>query len=578
MIKQDELKLIFDRCGADIERFVQVVRAKYDTKKSSLANVFTIARNLGIRIILSDFEEDAAQLITNNPGEKAYLVLQYDSNIERLRLNAAIMIYHLFAKNTGLDETIYKNKSSTSLDMKEAKHFASVLLMPSRELLEVLFQHNEDGTFKYLNEHGMLPWENIHYIAAHFGVDFSTCAKRIYNLPHQIVGVRCKEDFDEYLSKTDQHNRTRQELIPDYALIQIEHKKDLIDCLHYVRQTEVNNDIKEEIATESTKQFASYEGVRQFEFLDNFIRLYNQQCSEETEEKKDELLREISEDQRIAIGNYIMLLEMSKNLNEGYNEELIDDIPNIYRQWSGKHLRTPETSMPVIKEAITLFQEKKITYAEALRRVSALKGMDMVLADKILEQFIAIDEELLRSMNRNLYRYALNITFRPGEFRNRPVEVNYEEDERGAKMEVSPVETVYRDSVEWCAKARDLVKRAEFLSPSKYVEELSKLVVEIWKIQPFRDGNKRVTKALTNYLLSYKDLPCVFTNNNNLTEKQMSALIELSKHTDGDWDVRQLTKYSDVVFDCICNSYPYFFDAERLYEKPLEEIRNYRRK
>ena len=123
MIKQEELKLIFERCQGNIETFVQVVRAKYDTKKSSLANVFTIARNLGVRIILADLGEDAAQLITNKDGEKAYIVLHYNSNIERLRLNAAIMIYHLFAKRTGIDETVVKNKDSNDEEMKKAKHF-----------------------------------------------------------------------------------------------------------------------------------------------------------------------------------------------------------------------------------------------------------------------------------------------------------------------------------------------------------------------------------------------------------------------------------------------------------------------
>lgn len=577
MINHDELRTIFNRCNCNFEIFAQVIRSKFDSKKSSLANVFTIARNMGVRIILSDFGEDAAQLITNEEGQKAYIVLQYDSNIERLRFNTACMLYELLAKQTSIPEEIYKHKESENF--KEAKRFASCLLMPSRELQDELFKHNEDGTFVYLNEHGMLSWENIHFIAAHFGVDFSTCAKRIYRLPHQIIGVRCDEDFYDCLEQTDQHNRTRAEQIPDYAFIQIEHKKDLIDCLHYVRQSDVNDDIRESIATESTKQFSSYEGVRQFEFLDRFIALYNRTGDAGVEEKKEEILRGISEDQRIAIGNYVMLTEMSKNLNAGYHQERIDNIPEVYRQWTCKAMKNPERLMPVIEDTIKEFQEKKITYAEALRRVSALKGMDEFVADKILEDFIAIDEELLRNMNKNLYMYALNITFRPGNFRTVNVQVNYEDyNENGPTMNVSPVVDVYRDTLAWCQRARELVKKAEGLTPSQYVEELSKLVVEIWKIQPFRDGNKRVTKALTNYLLSYKDLPCVFANNNNLTEKQMSALIELSKAENGNYDVKQLNSYNDVVFDCICNCYPYFFEADRLFEQPLEEIKSYRKK
>ena len=577
MINHDELRTIFNRCNGNLEIFAQVIRSRFDSKKSSLANVFTIARNMGVRIILSDFNEDAAHLITNEEGQKAYIVLQYDSNIERLRFNTACLLYELLAKQTEIPEEIVKHKESEKF--KEAKRFASCLLMPSRELQDELFKHNEDGSFTYLDEYGLLSWENIHFIAAHFGVDFSTCAKRIYRLPHQIKGVRCDEEFYEYLEQTDQHTRTRAEMIPDYAFIQIEHKKDLIDCLHYVRQAEVNDDIKEEIATESTKQFSSYEGVRQFEFLDKFVALYSKTGGEEFEEKKEEILRSISEEQRIAIGNYVMLSEMSRNLNEGYHQERIANIPEVYRQWTCKNMKNVETSMPVIETAIKEFQDKKITYAEALRRVSALKGMDEFVADKILEDFIAIDEDLLRNMNKNLYMYALNITFVPGEFRSRPVQVNYEDyNEQGPTMDVSEVVDVYRDTLAWCQKARTLVKKAEILTASQYVEELSKIVVEIWKIQPFRDGNKRVTKALTNYLLSYKDLPCVFANNNNLTEKQMAALIELSKASDGNYDVKQLNRYNDVVFDCICNCYPYFFEAERLYEQPLEEIKSYRKK
>ena len=577
MINHDELRTIFKRCNGNLEIFAQVIRSRYDSKKSSLANVFTIARNMGVRIILSDFGEDAAHLITNEEGQKAYIVLQYDSNIERLRFNTACLLYELLAKQTNIPEEIFKHKESEHF--KEAKRFASCLLMPSRELQDELFKHNEDGSFTYLNEFGLLSWENIHFIAAHFGVDFSTCAKRIYKLPHQIKGVRCDEDFYEYLEQTDQHNKTRAEMIPDYGFIQIEHKKVLIDCLHYVRQAEVNDDIREAIATESTKQFSSYEGVRQFEFLDRFIALYNRPGDASIEEKKEEILVSISEDQRIAIGNYVMLTEMSRNLNDGYHQERIDNIPEVYRQWACKAMKNPERLMPVIEQAIQEFQQKKITYAEALRRVSSLKGMDEFIADKILEDFIAIDEELLRDMNKNLYKYALNINFRPGNFRTVNVQVNYEDyNENGPTMDVSPVVDVYRDTLAWCQKARELVKRAEALTPSQYVEELSKLVVEIWKIQPFRDGNKRVTKALTNYLLSYKDLPCVFANNNNLTEKQMAALIELSKASDGNYDVKQLNSYNDVVFDCICNCYPYFFEADRLYEQPLEEIKNYRKK
>jgi fido (protein-threonine AMPylation protein) len=577
MINHNELRTIFNRCNGNLEIFAQVIRSRYDSKKSSLANVFTIARNMGVRIILSDFGEDAAQLITNEEGQKAYIVLQYDSNIERLRFNTACMLYELLAKQTEIPEDIFKHKES--INFKDAKKFASALLMPSRELQDELFKHNEDGSFTYLDEYGLLSWENIHFIAAHFGVDFSTCAKRIYRLPHQIKGVRCDEDFYEYLEQTDQHNRTRAEMIPDYAFIQIEHKKDLIDCLHYVRQAEVNDDIKEEIATESTRQFSSYEGVRQFEFLDKFVALYSKTGGEEFEEKKEEILRSISEEQRIAIGNYVMLSEMSRNLNDGYHQERIDRIPEVYRQWTCRNMKNVETSMPIIEDTIKEFQDKKITYAEAVRRVSALKGMDEFVADKILEDFIAIDEDLLRNMNKNLYMYALNITFIPGEFRSRPVQVNYEDyNEQGPTMDVSEVVDVYRDTLAWCQKARELVKRAEALTPSQYVEELSKIVVEIWKIQPFRDGNKRVTKALTNYLLSYKDLPCVFANNNNLTEKQMAALIELSKASDGNYDAKQLNRYNDVVFDCICNCYPYFFEADRLYEQPLEEIKSYRKK
>lgn len=569
MLKQKELKEIFERCSGNIELLAQVIKLKFDKPgNDSLSNIFTIARNMGVRVILSDYEEDKTQLITNNQNEKAYIALKYDENIERLRHNTATMLYYLLAKQTSVNEVIYK-PSENPLE-QQAKHFSSCLQMPSKELQMVIYERDENNKFKYLDEYGFLPWENILYIAARFGVDFSSCAKRIFKVTNNIKGINTKEELHKRLDNKKYYISKRKELIPNYDQIQIEFKRDLIDCIHYVKPSRINESIKQSMVKESAKQFGRQEGIKNFRFLNMFINVLDKKGTDSYEEKKKNLIEvKLTEEQRIAIGNYNMLMMLTKNLNENFNEAELDNIPYNYTQVTAR--RFPKGKLEDVKNNIRLFQSGEIGYATMLSNITKDKDFDIYGIDKVLEMFINITPELLSEMNKKLYKYALNIQFTPGEFRGKNVEVLFDQNN---KMPVSEVIDVYRDSIAWCNKAKQLVKKAEILSPAEYIDKLSVLVAEIWRIQPFRDGNKRVTKALLNYMLNFKNLPSVFVDNNNLTQKHINALIDLAKYDNPPKEA--LNNYNDVIYDCICNSFPYFYDDKELMKQPIDEIKRYR--
>ncbi len=569
MLKQKELNDLYNKCNNNIELLAQVIRQKYDKPgNQSLSNVFSIARNMGVRVILSDFEDDTTQLITNKENEKAYITLKYDENIERLRHNTATMLYLLLTKKGSKPEVIYKKEGSQNLD--EAKHFSSCLLMPSKELQNIVYEKDENNNFKYLDEYGFLPWENILYIAAHFGVDFSSCAKRIFNVTNNIKGINSKEDLKKKLENKKNYISKRKELIPDYSQIQIEFKKDLIDNMHYVKPSRINEAIKENMIKESAKQFGRQEGITDFRFLNKFLNFESLKGNNFYEEKKKELIEnKLNENQRIAIGNYQMLKLLTTNLNENYNEEELDFIPLRYTEITA--LRFPKNKLQDFKNNIRLFQQGEIGYATMLKNLTEDKQLDIYGVDKILENFINISPELLSEMNKKLYQFALNIRFTPGEFRGKNVEVLSNDKE---KMKVSEVIDVYRDTIAWCNKAKQLVKKAEVISQTKYIEDLSLLMKDIWKIQPFRDGNKRVTKTLLNYMLSFKNLPSVFVDNNNLTQKHINALVALANEENPSKE--SINNYSDVIYDCICNSFPYFYDKKELMKQPHTGIKKYR--
>ncbi|MBE6124681.1 MAG: Fic family protein [Erysipelotrichaceae bacterium] len=572
MLKQKELKEIFERCNGNIELLAQVIKQKYDKPgNDSLSNIFTIARNMGVRLILSDFENDLTQLITNNPEKKAYITLKYDENIERLRHNTATMLYILLSKKTSANEVIYKSDQEPI--MEKAKHFSSCLMMPSRELQMVVYEKNENNDFKYLDEYGFLPWENILYIAARFGVDFSSCAKRIFKVTNNIKGIETKEELHKRLENKRYYISKRKELIKDYPQIQIELKRDLIDNMHYVKPDRINSSIKNSMIKESAKQFSRQEGLKDLRFLNMFIKLIETKGNPKYEEKKKLLIEEkLTEQQRIAIGNYELLQMLSLNLNEGFNHENFDKIPLIYMENIGR--KFPLKKLEEFKENIIQFQQGEKGYATMLKDLTKDGELEIYGVDKILEQFINITPELLCKMNEKLYKYALNINFTPGYFRTKNVDVLYDEKDRQNKMKVSEVIETYRDSIDWCNKAKQLVKEAELLSPAEYIDKVSVLAMKFWKIQPFRDGNKRLTKTLLNYLLSFKDLPSVFVDNNNLTEKQIAALLELSKYDNPPKNA--LNNYNDVIYDCICNSFPFFYDDAELMKEPIKELKRHR--
>ncbi len=189
---------------------------------------------------------------------------------------------------------------------------------------------------------------------------------------------------------------------------------------------------------------------------------------------------------------------------------------------------------------------------------------------------------MLCKMHNKLFKYSLNlqpdkngdIRYAKGELRNSPVDV----DNAGGKLiGVSPVETVVSDTYTWCDKAKDLIMEDGNLKSSEYIDQVATLCVELWKIQPFKDGNKRVMKGVMNYLLGFKNLPNIFSNNDNVTEDFIDSLINISYDDQKGKMEEHKIDFFNVIFHCIKNSYPYFYDKESLLQDPIKEMHGYRK-
>lgn len=230
-----------------------------------------------------------------------------------------------------------------------------------------------------------------------------------------------------------------------------------------------------------------------------------------------------------------------KNRNELY--KIDDDIPKIII-----HSYLNLVERPAFKHLITKYKKNYI-FCESRVELNITKEEQQGLSDVYdyiqnfdfnKDKFNVFITSLM--IHNKLYRYCGDGSF-GGKLRESTAILN------DLNIEVEPPEEAKKIFNSYIAKGDYLAKKYNDGDIFGYIADCVKLNVELIKLQPFADGNKRTFRSLLNLLFKRINIPPVYIEINE-REEYKRALIQAMKATKEE-------DYNDIIqfyFYKICDS------------------------
>jgi len=494
------------------------IRERFTTENGDFS-VFDLFTLLDTLVILHDDKgHPMTRYITfKNSDESNYLILSANRTVEEMRFDAACMLRRVLKNISEKNNlrTLHCSVMDKSFS-REEKHFACALLMPEKELMNFILQKDENGKCKYLNEKGEISLKNINAVADHFGVPFGKCSSRIFHVFEKIREEKkgnyyIEGCYNRLLYKRIRANysekqmlKDRNEVCPNHEKNSEERIKHLINSLHYRPYDKLSEVAKRKILTNliaydavNEKVVETPEEVKQI--INHYIASGGQIDRQGKLITGDKELK-LNDDQLVVIGEYDLSEEVLKD----------DLITNM------------------IKYDPTLSKLKHMSYKDA---INSLTERDMCY--------------FIKSLHRDLFK-RLEEKYdevRGGFYRNYPVYL--------PMTGVTPVEwtqityTMENLAYRILCILKDNVNKN--ISNCEYIERVNQEIYNMIRMQPFQDGNKRISKLLSNILYQEKGLPYTLVSIDNY-----------GNFVDG-WRSNDCDLYNKIMYSLILDSYSYFY-------------------
>ncbi|WPP26284.1 ImmA/IrrE family metallo-endopeptidase [Bacillus subtilis] len=108
----------------------------------------------------------------------------------------------------------------------------------------------------------------------------------------------------------------------------------------------------------------------------------------------------------------------------------------------------------------------------------------------------------------------------------------------GASIQTSPYYRIDQDIHLICKDIEDLLNKKDKMAISDYVSKVTFIHHELTKIHPFEDGNGRIIRAFSNWLLKLKNLPPIY-----IPYEAKSEYVDALQKADTNWDFEDLDAF-----------------------------------
>lgn len=516
----------------DIENTTLSIRNLFKDSEGRFS-IFELMKKINVMTILHDDKEDSlCRFITfKDDYLKNYLVLSASRSVEEMRFDAACMLRKLLKETSkGKISLSFNCSVHTKAFSREDKHFACALLMPRRRVLEFITQKDEFGKYIYLDENREISLKNINAVADKFGVPYSKCCSRLFNMFEDLRKEgktsfhieRCynREQYKKTINTYSEERRLKdlKEVAPNYKNNELRRMNHLIDSLHYRTYDRLSEIAKRRLLINLAKFDSVNEGIVKSEeeakcIINNFI-------SSGGVIKDGKLITknggcELSDEQLVVLGEYTLY-------NKALSRGLINGI-------SKSNPKLEYIAKLNYKEAINSLTERDIT-----RYILNLhERMFVNLQDKYKER-------------------------RGGLYRESSVRLS------GTNVETADPRFIPQimDNISW--KILEVLKQNVNgeLSNSEYIDKINECIYEMIRMQPFADGNKRTARLLSNILYQEKGMPFV-----------LLPVSLWNEYVDA-WRSDDIKDYNNLMHRLIVESYSYFYGNQTANEAVLSKSKN----
>ncbi|MDQ8054979.1 Fic family protein [Bacillus velezensis] len=108
----------------------------------------------------------------------------------------------------------------------------------------------------------------------------------------------------------------------------------------------------------------------------------------------------------------------------------------------------------------------------------------------------------------------------------------------GASIQTSPYYRIEQDIHLICKDVEDILNKKDEMLISDYVSKVTFIHHELTKIHPFEDGNGRIIRAFSNWLLKLKNLPPIY-----IPYGAKSEYVDALQKADTNWDFEDLDAF-----------------------------------
>ena len=502
----------------DIEYSTLSIRKNFSIKNEEFS-VFTTLSKLDTMTILFDNKNDTntRYVSLSKDEDKNYMVLSANRNIEEMRFDAACMMHKVLKAIEKADsKTICPNFTTSNKNFsREDKHFACALLMPKMDLIAFITKKDEKGNYLYLDENNELSFKNVNIIADHFGMPFNQCLSRIYHVYESlkdenknvfvIKGCYNKKQYKELKAQytSEQREKDFNEVVTNYS----EHRQNmvshLIDSLHYRSWNKLSEIAKRRILINLVKSDSVNEGVVKSEeeakaIINNYVASGGTVYDGSLVTKNGEV--DLSDEHLVVLGEYELYL---KTLERGLIKGITKSNPKL------QYLLKMD-----YKDAINSLNEKDLT-----------------------NYIVDLHSRLFSNLS---YKYGEK---RGGFYRSGSVKLS------GTNVSVPPHYMVPQllDNISW--RLLEILKKNVDgkLTNSEYINEINGCIYDMIRLQPFSDGNKRVSRLVSNIFYQEKGIPYVL-----IPVKEWTNYVNA-------WSYEDVSLYNDMMQRMILDSYKYFY-------------------